>query len=263
MIQKLIQGDALQELKTIPDASVDLVVTSPPYADKRKNAYESVQPDLYADWLFNISQQLMRVIKDQGSVIVNVKEGCHKGTRQKYVLQYLLKMAEKYLWIDTFIWNKTNPLPTGSKKRLKDSWENCFHFAKTTKYKFFPLAVSAPTTSAWAEGQKKRKNKNAYATKNGSGFHMKKRCTNDQVRPGNVLTGAKSCLNLPHPAVFPPYLPTFFIKLMSEPGDTVLDPFAGSGTTLLAAKELKRNYIGIELSPPYVTLAQERLKKIP
>jgi site-specific DNA-methyltransferase (adenine-specific) len=90
--------------------------------------------------------------------------------------------------VDEYIWNKTNPFPTGNKKRLKDGFERCLHFAKTKDYKFFPDAVRMKSTSKWAGDNKRRKNKGAHRTTNGSGMNMSRRIVGDLVRPSNVLT---------------------------------------------------------------------------
>ncbi len=253
----VINGDCQKILPTFPEKSIDLVITSPPYAEKRKKAYGGIPANQYKDWLLTVSIEIMRVLKDEGSFILNIKEGCTKGVRDTYVLEYLLEMSKKYLWIDTFIWYKTNPFPTGAKNRLKDAWEYCFHFSKTKKYKFYPNSVSKSSNSKWTN--ENRKNKGAFSTKNGSGMNMSHRIISNLVRPSNVLHGSKSCTNVSHPAVFPPYIPSFFINLLSKPGDIILDPFAGSGTTLHVAKQCERKYIGIEVSVPYVTLIEKIL----
>ena len=164
-------------------------------------------------------------------------------------------------WKDTYIWDKSNPFPTGSKKRLKDGFEYCFWFTKTQDYKFFPDNVLAPSASKSLAQEKRRKNLGEYSPKNGSGMGMSKRVFPDMVRPSNVITFPVDSRNHDHPATFPLQLPTFFIKLMTEPGDLVFDPFAGSGTTLVAAKSLGRHYLGCDLAPEYVAMATDRLEE--
>ena len=164
-------------------------------------------------------------------------------------------------WVEEHVWNKTNPYPTGSQRRLKDGFERCLHFAKTRDYQFFPDEMKTKSDSTYTQDNKRRKNQGAFSTHNGSEFVMKKRLTDDMVRPSTVLTLASSCINIGHPATFPIGLPEFFIRLMTKVGDMVLDPFAGSGTTLLAAKKLGRQYMGAESLPEYCWLAVRRLSQ--
>lgn len=253
------------EILRIMDAeSVDLIVTSPPYAEKRKNTYGGIPADKYVEWFLPISAELMRVLKPTGSFVLNIKESVDDGERQTYVYELVLALRKQgWLWVDEFIWHKTNPFPTGSKKRLKDGFERCYHFAKTKKFKLFPDAVKQKSTSKWAGDNKRRKNKGAHSTTNGSGMNMSRRIVSDLVRPSNVVTMPSSSINIDHPAVFPQALPEFFIKLMTEPGDLVLDPFMGSGTTALAARNLGRRYEGVEAIQDYVVLNAERLVRTP
>jgi site-specific DNA-methyltransferase (adenine-specific) len=240
---------------------VDLIVTSPPYALQRANSYGGVSEENYPEWMLSIVQAGMNILKPSGSFVLNIKEHAKNGVRSTYVLQTLLLLAAHFMWVDEFIWNKTNPFPTGSRKRLKDGFERCFQFCKTPKYKFFPENVLAESTSKWAKDNERRKNKGAFTTNNGSGMVMSRRITSSLVRPSNVLTLPSSCINIGHSAAFPIELPEFFIRLMTTEQDMVLDPFMGSGTTGLAAKSLRRNFVGIEINEEYFELSKQRLEK--
>lgn len=259
---KIICGDIFDKIKEVPDNSIDLIITSPPYAEKRKNAYGGIPANDYANWLIMVSKQLMLKLKPTGSLVLNVKEGAKNGVRELYLLEYQLEMARNYNWVDTFIWHRTNPFPTGCNKRLKDGFEYCFQFTKTKNHKFFPNNCLVDSTSKWLEGEKKRKNKGIHSTKNGSNFVMSKRVCADKVRPSNVISFPSSSLNIAHCATFPIDLPLFFINLMTEPDDLVLDPFMGSGTTALACIQTNRQYIGIDKSEEYCKIAQERISNL-
>jgi site-specific DNA-methyltransferase (adenine-specific) len=251
-------------LRVMEASSVDLAITSPPYAERRKKAYGGIPADEYVEWFLPISAELYRVLKPTGSFVLNIKESVDAGERQNYALKLVLALQEQgWLWVDEFIWHKTNPFPTGNKNRLKDGFERCYHFSKTKKFKFFPDAVRTKSTSKWAGDSERRKNKGAYATKNGSGMNMSRRIVGDLVRPSNVVTLPSSSINIDHPAVYPVELPEFFVKLMTEPGDLVLDPFMGSGSTALAARGLGRRYEGVECSEDYLFLCAKRLARTP
>lgn len=244
------------------DRLFDLIVTSPPYADKRKKQYGGIPPDDYADWLFDRSLIMMDCLSDTGSLVVNIKEGAVGGLRQRYVTDYLVRMSETFRWVETFIWVKTNPYPTGNPRRLKDGFEYCFQFCKTKDYKFFPNQCLVPADPKSVAANKRRKNKGAYEPNNGSGLGMSKRITSDMARPSNVLVTPCHTTNTAHCAPFPLALPEFFINLMTEEGDWVLDPFLGSGTTVEAAVRLNRNAVGIEKMEEYHKLSVERLEAV-
>lgn len=251
--------DCLQYMKKIPDNSIDVIITSPPYAEQRTNTYGGISANEYPDWMSTIGKEINRVLKPSGSFVLNIKEHVHNGARDTYVLETILKLSHIFIWSDTYIWNKTNPFPTGSKKRLKDGFEYCYLFTKTKNHKFRPQHVLEPSQSKWLKSEQKRKNKGTHNVKNGSGMNMSSRCAPTMVRPSNVITFPTDCTNHKHPATFPLALPTFFIKLLSDENDIIYDPFAGSGTTLLAAKQLNRQYIGSELMPEYVDIAKNRI----
>lgn len=251
--------DANAFLQELPDNYIDLVVTSPPYANQRNHIYDSVDETIYPEWIFNISKELFRVLKPTGSFVLNIKEHVNNGTRSLYVMESVIKMSKLFRYTDTFIWYKTNPFPTGSKRRLKDGFEYCYWFTKTKDYKFYPDRILVPSTSKYLESEKRRKNKGEHISKNQSGMDMSKRYVADMVRPSNVIVMPTDTTNHKHPATFPIGLPEFFIKSMSDENDIVCDIFCGSGTTLLAAKQLDRQYIGCDICNEYVVMAQERL----
>ena len=260
LINNIIQADIEQALKDIPNNVFDLIITSPPYFNRRDDCYNVKETEQdYIDWLYNVSSLLMTKLKPTGSLIVNVKDGVKNKRRMLYSFEYVLKMRQFYN--ETFIWHKTNPFPTGNKKRLKDGFEYCYHFVRSDNYKFFPNNILVPANEKWLKDNLKRKNKGEHNVTNNSGLNMSKRTTNEMVRPSNVVSMPCSSLNLAHPAVFPLDLPKHFIKLMTEEGDLVFDPFMGSGTTALAARDLNRNYCGVEQQESYIPIINSRLAK--
>lgn len=253
-------GDCVVEMSSMEEESIDLVVTSPPYASQRQ--YDCVPEEEYPDWFFSVGKAVHRVLKPTGSFVLNIKEHARDGQRSPYVIKTIFRLLQIFRWTDTFIWHKTNPFPTGSKRRLKDGFEYCFWFTKSEAYKFFPDNVLKKSTSKYIEGNRRRKNKGIHNTKNGSGMDMSIRTTSDMVRPSNVITLPTDTTNHEHPATFPVALPEFFIRLMTENGDSVLDPFCGSSSTGVACVRNNRNFIGIDISQKYVNLSKERLGAI-
>lgn len=259
-LDNIANKDCLEYMKSLPDNYIDAVITSPPYAEQRATTYGGISTEYYPEWMTEIGKEIYRILKPTGSFVLNIKEHVHNGARDVYVLKTVLMLSEIFIWSDTFIWNKTNPFPTGSKKRLKDGFEYCYFFTKTNNHKFYPNNVLVQSTSKWLESEKKRKNKGQHNVTNGSGMNMSSRYVSDMVRPSNVITLPIDSTNHKHPATFPVSLPTFFIKLLTEENDIVYDPFAGSGSTLVASKQQNRHYIGSEICAEYVKIAQERLQ---
>ena len=257
----LMQGDCLERMKEIESDCVDLWVTSPPYAKQRD--YNGAESKSYIEFISPIFIEAMRLLKDDGSIFINIKEHCKGGVRDLYVFKMIIHFADDlgFRFVDEYIWNKTNPFPTGAKTRLKDGYERVLHFTKSKKYKFYPGNVLVKSESKWLESEKRRVNKGKHDVTNGSGMNMSKRICSDMVRPSNVITGTSSNANIGHPAVYPIYLPEFFIKLATKEGDTVGDKFMGSGSTGVACKNLNRKFIGIELDDNYFNIAKNRINE--
>ena len=108
----LYQGDAGIILQDIEDDSVDLIVTSPPYADQRKDTYGGISTDKYVEWFLPISQELLRVLKPSGTFVLNIKERVLNSERSAYVIELILEMRKQgWLWTEEFIWHKKNCYP--------------------------------------------------------------------------------------------------------------------------------------------------------
>ena len=261
MTYKLYLGDCAEILDQLPTNSINLIFTSPPYADRRGG----VVPNEYVQWFMPITGQLFRVLKPTGTFILNIKENIVAGERSTYVLHLILALKEAgWLWTEEFIWHKKNCMPGKWPNRFRDSWERLLQFNKAKKFNMYQEAVMVPI-GTWAKSRLKKLSKadqGRESSRSGSGFG--KKVSNwsgrDHVYPTNVLYLATECANRGHDAAFPKTLPEWFIKLFTIEGDTVLDPFAGSGTTLFVANALNRNSVGIELSFSNYMNAMEKLK---
>lgn len=263
-LNKIIQGDCLEILKYLPENSIDLIFTSPPYADQRKKTYGGIKPDEYVDWFMPRAEQFLRVIKPTGTFILNIKERVVNGERHTYVLQLILSMRQQgWLWTEEFIWHKKNSYPGKWPNRFRDNWERLLQFNKTKSFSMYQEAVMVPIGD-WSKerlANLSETDKTRDESRVGSGFgkNVSNWLKRDKVYPTNVIHMATECYNRNHSAVFPVDLPKWFIKLFTQPGDVVLDPFIGSGTTAVAAIELGRYYVGIDINPAYVELAKNRL----
>jgi len=262
----VILGDCLDVLQSLPDNSIDLIVTSPPYADQRKSTYGGISPDKYVGWFLPISQELLRILRQKGTFILNIKEKVVNGERHTYVMELIIEMRKQgWFWTEEFIWHKKNCFPGKWPNRFRDSWERLLQFNKQKEFTMYQDAVRVPM-GGWAkirlknlsETDKRRDNSRV-----GSGFgkNVSKWVGRDLAYPTNVLVMATESSNKKHSAVFPRELPIWFIKLFTKPGDIVLDPFLGSGTTSIAAFRLDRNSIGIEILEEYHTLAVQNINE--
>jgi len=258
----IFEGDCLDVLSGFPADYFDLIVTSPPYADRRKNTYGGIAPEEYVDWFLPRSAQMLRVLKSTGSFILNIKEKAENGERHTYVLDLILALRKQgWLWTEEYIWHKKNCYPGKWPNRFRDAWERCLHFTKQRQFKMNQDSVMVPMGD-WANARLKTLGKNdvvRYDSQVGSGFgkNIANWIGRDKAYPSNVLHFATECGNKNHSAAFPSALSEWFIKLLTDEGDTVLDPFAGSGTALVAAKNLGRNSVGIDLLPEYCAMARE------
>ena len=262
----ILLGDCAEELGRLDDESVQLIFTSPPYADQRRKTYGGVHPDRYVDWFLPISAELRRVLKPRGAFILNIKEKAVNGERHTYVLDLIKALRrQRWLWTEEFIWHKKNSYPGKWPNRFRDSWERLLQFNKARKFDMYQEAVMIPVGD-WAERRLQNlsetdKIRDESRAESGFGKNISNWVGRDMVYPSNVIHMATETANRGHSAVFPRGLPAWFIKLFTVPSDTVLDPFAGSGTTLFAAYEMRRQAIGIEIVPEYVETIKVKLKR--
>ena len=261
-VNKTHIGDCMELSKELPDDCIDLVVTSPPYADtvsygKDINVFS---PENYPDWILPLFKEANRFLNPTGSFILNINDKIVKGERSTYVLETVIKIVKEsgLKLYDRYIWHKKSGLPMGGEKRLNDRMEYIFHFVRDTKnFKTNMDVVRVPYAPSSVVRAKAPIKEQKLATESGiTEFGKDKEMTlnplgskpNGVFRFDNagVLKGAK------HPAPFHPDLPKWFIKFLTNKGDIVLDPFMGGGTTAEVALDLGRDYIGFEKNKTYV-----------
>ncbi len=283
-INIIYKGDCakrLAEETRFPKNSIDLIITSPPYADRRKTTYGGIHGDKYVEWFLPISKELYRILKTNGSFVMNIKENVEGGERQTYVLELILSLKEQgWLWTEEYCWYKKNCHPGKWINRFRDSWERCLHFTKNKRFKMYQDSVKVPIGD-WSKRRfKSMTNKDFVRTISGTKSKFGRNVSNwlnkRKVYPHNVLDFenehyiepttmvhfATACSNRNHSAAFPLELPSWFMKLFTRKGDIILDPFMGIGTTGMAAVLLERNYMGIEISGEYVREARNNIKKV-
>jgi site-specific DNA-methyltransferase (adenine-specific) len=254
-------GDCGEVLREYPDKFFDLIVTSPPYADSRARTYGGIKPSQYVDWFLLRANEFLRVLRPTGTFVLNIKEKVVGGERHTYVIELIFGMRKQgWLWTEEFIWHKKNCHPGKWPNRFRDAWERCLQFNKSHNFKMNQDSVMVPM-GKWAETRLKSLGKNdviRFDSQVGSGFgkNIANWVNREKAYPSNVLHFATECGNKGHSAAFPKALPAWFIKLFTDEGDWVLDPFVGSGTTCEAARELHRNSVGIDVMPEYYVMAK-------
>lgn len=279
-------GDSLDVLRALPDASVNLVVTSPPYALHFKKAYGNESKEQYVEWFLPFAREIFRVLKDDGSFVLNIGGSYNKGmpTRSLYHFRLLIALVDAigfHLAQECFWYNPAKmPAPaewvTVRRIRVKDSVEYVWWLSKTPH----PKASNLNVLREYSPDMVRLNKRNLRETVRPSGHVIRESFT--KLNPGGAIPGnviedvwdgelpesmmkmgnnsANDAYTLRckaegikiHPARFPATLPKFFIKMLTEPDDIVFDPFAGSLTTGSVAEQLDRRWIASEMVEEYL-----------
>lgn len=283
-----VLGDSLDALKRMPASSVNLVVTSPPYALHFQKEYGNASKHEYLDWFLPFAFEIKRVLMDDGSFVLNIGGSYNKGTptRSVYHFKVLLALIEKvgfHLAQELFWYNPAKmPMPaewvTVRRIRVKDSVEYVWWLSKTP----WPKATNANVLKEYSKDMLRLNARKVRATVRPSGhvIHsgfdkvdaggsippnvIEDEIPDDMLRFGNNAANDQYTLRCKeagikiHPARFPAALPDFFIRFLTDPDDLVVDPFAGSNTTGAVAERLERRWVAIERNKEYLEASKFR-----
>lgn len=259
---RLICGDCRDSgnwARLLSAAGVDKVngvFTSPPYAMQRKDQYGGVPTDEYVEWWDAVQANVKGNLADDGSFLVNIKAHCEDGQRVLYCMDLVLAMVRRWEWKynDEFCWTHGG-IPGEVHTKLKNQFEPIYQFFKKDGLKARLDNVRHYSKSIPQGGG------DNMGSQQGTGAAGKDFDVSDGLAyPGNVLSLGKSKEALGHAAAFPVALPDFFIRAYSDPGDVWLDPFCGSGTTLVAAQNNDRRGLGFEMLPKYASVILQRMQ---
>jgi DNA modification methylase len=245
---------------------VNGVFTSPPYAEQRKGQYGGVPVDEYVDWWEAVQENVRANLADDGSFFVNIKPHCEDGERVLYVFDLVLAMKRRWGWrfADELCWYRGGP-PGKWDGRLKNEFEPVYQFSVGQAQIRHANIIQDFSSATRPEDLTVYDGVDNAPSRGNSPFKQKwkKSAEFDGALPGNVLriwhSSTATHTGAYHSAPFPPGLPDFFVRAYSDAADVWLDPFLGSGTTIVAAHQNERRGLGIERLPKYVSVTLERL----
>lgn len=273
-------ADSLDFLKTLKADSIDLVVTSPPYALHFKKEYGNANQAQYLEWFLPFASEIRRVLKPSGSFVLNLGGAWQPGApvRSLYHFRVVLALCDQldYQLAQEFFWYNPAKMPAPAewvnvrRIRVKDSVEYIFWFTKDP----YAKANNRQVLLEYSADMKRLIRRGVKATTRPSGHAIRETFASDQggaippnlIQCGNnesnstYIRGTKAAGAKVHPARFPADLPRFFVEFLTDPGDLVLDPFAGSNTTGAVAEELARQWVSCEISEEYVDASRLRFE---
>ena len=259
----IYHGDCAEVIASLPDESVDCVVTSPPYAEQRATTYGGIPEADYPQWTALWMEPLKRVLKPRGSVIINIRPHVHKGKISDYTLNTrLLLRTCGWAEIEELIWFKPGSPPMGRVDRPRRSWESLHWFGLSGDVWCDPKANGTQSERVGME-KSGRAYRHGWAHLSGASETLKKGVARSIDVATVPFDTAPDSPDTSHPAVYPYKLPAWCIRLVCPPGGTVLDPFSGSGTTGVAAVKEGRSYLGIDVAEEYAAMSARRVAKEP
>lgn len=276
-MNRIEHGDVLDVLPTLANRSVNLVITSPPYAEQRRGLYGGVHEREYPAWTVRWMDLLRPKLATDASVMINIREHVRDGCISDYVLRTRLALREAgWNEIEELIWFAPDKPPLGSRLRPRRCWERVLWFSQS-KRPYVDLFACGNPQNGKAVRSGQTNDRNEYNEQRRLGIRTGgTRWKGDYIHAGQGLkrknpvarvtdliraTCGSIDPHVPHPAMFPRALPSFLVQTFSRTGDLVLDPFVGSGTSCLVAEELGRRWMGIDNKREYVRLARRRLRR--
>jgi len=257
-LNQIIHGDLFDILPSIPDQTINAVITSPPYAMQRRSFYGGVTEADYAAWSVRWMQAIKPKLTHDGNVAIVIRPHVHNGGISDYVLRTRLALRDdKWNEVEELIWIKPTSAPMGHTGRPRRAWESILWFAKSRQ----PYCEPRPATIAKMSdriGMHDCKAKTVGLIKGNQrgGIYSGIARVRDYIECG---TGDMIRESTPHPAQYPVKLADWLIRMLSPPGGMVADPFSGSGTTLVAARQAGRQFVGMEIQQEYCDIAAQRL----
>ena len=279
-------GDSLDLLGKLPRESVDLVLTSPPFALQRQKEYGNVGQEEYVEWLLPFASEVKRILKERGSFVLDLGGAYQRGrpVRSLYNYRVLIRLCDELGWrlAEEFFWFNPAKLPSPiewvnkRKIRVKDAVNTIWWLSKTD----FPKADVTKVLAPYSERMKLllREGEGYYSPgRRPSGHEISGRFAEekDGSIPPNLLQIPNTESNTKyirlckqagvaiHPARFPERLPEFFIRFLTDPGDLVLDIFAGSNTTGAVSERLGRHWLAFEIERRYLASSALRFLDSP
>ncbi len=270
------EGDSLEVLRQIPSNSVSLVLTSPPFALRRRKAYGNVEASEYVEWFWPFAVEIHRVLTDEGSFVFELGGAWNRGsgTRSLYQYELILRLCKMFHLAQEFYWYNPSKMPTPAewvtirRTRVKDAVTPLWWLSKSDT----PNADNRRVLRPYSRSMRRLLRDGYQTAKRPSqhdiGPHFRR--DNGGAIPPNILQVPNTrssdeyfrrcrAAGLPiHPARFPAPVPEFFVRFLTEPGDLVVDPFAGSNTTGQVAEQLERHWLSIEINAEYVAGSQLR-----
>lgn len=274
-------GDSLEVMREIDSGSVNLVMTSPPFALTYKKEYGNVSADEYVSWFLDYARAIHRLLVEDGSFVVDIGGAWNKGvpTRSLYHYKLVIALCEEvgFHLAQDFIWFRPAALPAPAewvnvrRIRVKDAVNYVFWLSKTP----WPKADNRKVLQSYSQDMERLIKKGYRAKERPSGHNITPKFQKDNggAIPPNLLQFGnneansvymKSCKMVgvkPHPARYPAALPEFFINLCTDTGDLVLDPFAGSNVTGEVAENMNRRWLAIESNEDYLIGSRLRFQQ--
>jgi site-specific DNA-methyltransferase (cytosine-N4-specific) len=269
-------ADALDVLRQLPDDSVSLVMTSPPFALRRKKEYGNVDPTEYVEWFWPFAEEIHRVLRPDGSFVFDLGGAWNRGLGTKSLFQYelILRLCKIYHLAQEFYWFNPSKLPTPAewvtirRTRVKDAVNNLWWLSKTAEPNSDNRRVLRPYSNSMnrllRDGYQAAKRPSQHTISphfqrdNGGAIPPNLLVVPNTRSQDRYIKKCRAAGHAIHPCRFPDAIPDFFIRFLTEPGQLVVDPFAGSNVTGEMAQRLERRWLSIEINADYVTGSRMR-----